>query len=140
MKKIILLLAVALTSTWLAQMVSARTVANNGADTATSIKLNSLQNRKESLQKEIKIQDAKRNREIAGVSAATLERMNDKQDSLCLELRSELADVILEIKELSQDVASPQLINQYNNLVNRKDSVASAPAKPAKKGAVGTEK
>lgn len=135
MKKIILSLAVVAMSLLMAQEVSAQTAAQPTAKNdsiATALRLNTLQGKKESLQKEIKVQDAKRNKQISGVLAETLEEMNNKQDSLCLGLRSELVDVILEIKELSPSVASPQLINQFNNLVNRPDSVATAPAQPAK--------
>ena len=135
MKKIILSLAVVAMSLSMAQEVSAQTAFQPTAKNdsiATALRLNTLQSKKESLQKEIKVQDAKRNKQISGVSAETLEEMNNKQDSLCLALRSELVDVILEIKELSPSVASPQLINQFNSLVNRPDSVATAPAHPAK--------
>lgn len=143
MKKIILSLAVVAMSLSVAQVNSApmttQPIEKNDS-TATALRLNTLQNKKKSLQKEIKVQDSKRNKQISGVSAETLEEMNNKQDSLCLALRSELVDVTLEIKELSPSVASPRLINQYNNLVNRRDSVATPsvqpqpaqPAKPAK--------
>lgn len=130
MKRIILSLAVVAMSLSMAQGISAHTAAKNDS-IATVLKLNTLQNKKESLQKEIKVQDARRNKQISGVSAETLDEMNNKQDSLCLALRSELVDVILAIKELSPEVTSPQLIDQYNNLVHRQDSVAPAPAQPA---------
>lgn len=141
MKKILLSIAIVAMSLSMAQEISAQTPTKNDS-IATAIRLHSLKERRESLQKEIKIQDAKRNKQISGVSAETMEEMNNKQDSLCLTLRSELVDVVIEIKELSPNVASPQLINQYNNLVNRPDSVTPAqtqpaepakPAKPAKK-------
>lgn len=140
MKKLIVLFAVVAISLSMAQEISAQTIAKNDS-IAIALRLNSLQNKKESFQREIKVQDSKRDRQISGVSAETLEKMNDKQDSLCLTLRSELVDVILEIKEISPNVASPQLINQYNNLVHKLDSVAPAsvqpvePTKPTKKGA-----
>lgn len=135
MKKIILSLAIVAMSLSMAQVVSAQTAAQTTVKNdsiATALRLNTLQSKKESLQKEIKVQDSKRNKQISGVSAETLEEMNNKQDSICLALRSELVDVILEIKEISPSVASPQLINQFNNLVNRPDSVATAPAQPIK--------
>ncbi len=131
MRKIILSLAVVAMSLSMAQAIFAQATANNDS-IATAIRLNILQNKKKSLQKEIKIQDFGRNKQISGVSAETLEEINNKQDSLCLALRSELVDVILEIKELSPGVASSRLINQYNNLVHRPDSVAPASAQPAK--------
>lgn len=95
---------------------------------ATAMKLKSLQSRKDKLEKEIKVEDGKRNSQITGVSPETLETMNNRQDSICLALRSELVDVILEIKELSSpEVATIQLLQQYNNLVNKKEK------NPAKK-------
>lgn len=135
MKKIILSLAIVAMSLSMAREVSAQVstdpVAKNDS-IATALRLNTLQSKKESLQKEIKVQDAKRNKQISGVTAETLEDMNNKQDSICLALRSELVDVILKIKEISPSVASPQLINQFNNLINRPDSVTPTPAKPTK--------
>lgn len=65
----------------------------------SAVKLDDLRSRRDDLHKLIKAEDAKRNRQTAGVSAATLEIMNDRQDSLCLELRSQLIDVVLQIKE-----------------------------------------
>ena len=133
MKKLILSLAVVAMSLSMTQINSAQTTSQSvlrNDSIATALRLNTLQNKKEVLQKEIKNQDSKRNRQIAGVSAETLEEMNNKQDSLCLALRSDLVDVILEIKELSPNVASPNLINQYNNLIHRPDSVAPASTQP----------
>lgn len=109
---------------------------------ATAVRLNGLQSKKNKLEKEIKVEDGKRNSQIAGVSPETLEIMNNRQDSICLALRSELVDVILEIKELYPDVTTPQLLQQYNNLVNRKDEnpakkeengQSTTTSKPAKK-------
>ena len=146
MKKIILPLAIVAMSLSMAHGISPQT-GTQPTDTqqanlqqviktdsiATALRLKTLQSKRESLQKEIKAQDAKRNKQIPGVSAETLEEMNNRQDSICLALRSELTDVILEIRELSPSVASPQLINQYNNLVNRPDSTAATtPARPIK--------
>jgi hypothetical protein len=131
MKKIIISFAAVVLSLSMVQAIYAQTITKNDS-TANTVRLNSLQYKKEALQKEIKAQDAKRNKQISGVSAETLEEMNEKQDSLCLALRSELMDVILEIKELSPNVTSTQLASQYNTLVNRPDSVASAPSRPSK--------
>ncbi len=122
MKKLILSFAVVLMSLSIAQEILAQTTAENDS-IKTALRLKTLQNKKESLQKEIKLQDSKRNKQISGVSAETMEEMNNKQDSVCLALRSELTEVLLEIKELSPSVTSPQLINQMNNLINRTDSI-----------------
>lgn len=86
---------------------------------AATLRLHGLQARREKLQQEIKVQDAKRNKQVAGVAPETLEEMNDRQDSVCLALRSQLMEVILEIKEVSPEVASPALLQQYNQLINK---------------------
>lgn len=107
--------------------MSPQTSTSRNDSIATAVRLNGLQSKKDKLEKKIKVEDGKRNSQITGVSPETLEEMNNRQDSICLALRSELVDVILEIKELSPDVATPQLLQQYNNLVNKKDE------NPAKK-------
>ena len=86
---------------------------------AATLRLHGLKARREKLQQEIKVQDAKRNKQVVGVAPETLEEMNDRQDSVCLALRSQLLEVILEIKEVSPEVASPALIQQYNQLINK---------------------
>lgn len=86
---------------------------------ATTLRLNGLQTKRDKLLNEIKTADAKRNKQMTGVAPETLEAMNDRQDSICLALRSELVDVILEIKEISPEVTSPVLLQQYNNLVGK---------------------
>lgn len=109
-----------------------------GSDSiAAELKMKSLQAHRDRLQTEIKIQDAKRNRQIAGVSPETLEEMNDLQDSLCLALRSQLMDVNLEIKEASSSVSSSALLQQFNNLVNKQaqtpaDSSSTTVQQPVK--------
>lgn len=101
--------------------VSAEETTNRNDSIATALRLNSLQAKRDKLQAEIKTQDSKRNRQLTGVSVETMEEMNERQDSLCLSLRSELVDVLLEIKELTPSFSSPLLIQQYNNLVHKKD-------------------
>lgn len=120
MNRIIISGVLAILAGFLSIDISAQTNASRNDSIATAVRLNSLQSKKEKLEKEIKVEDGKRNSQIAGVSPETLEAMNNRQDSTCLALRSELVDVILEIKELSPDVTTPQLLQQYNNLVNKK--------------------
>lgn len=97
------------------------------ADEATvnAIKVKELTLKKESLLKKIAAEDAKRDQSINGVAAETQEMLNDRQDSVCLALRSQLVSVNLELKELTADkpVAldpdSPTtiaIINQFNEL------------------------
>lgn len=84
--------------------------------------IKALHSKRDRLIKEIKSEDSKRNRQIAGVSPESMEIINDSQDSLCLALRSELTDVILEIKELSPGVDATALMQQYQNLI-KADSI-----------------
>ena len=101
--------------------VFAQSNAHKNDSIATVLLLKSLKYNRDRLQKKIEVEDGKRNKQISGVSAETLEEMNDRQDSVCLALRSELADVVLEIKELSSVIVSPKLMGMYNNLFNKKD-------------------
>lgn len=115
-----ILVAVALTGiSYLDAIAQSNTPRNDSI--ATALKLKGLQTKKEQLEKEIKVQDGKRNSQIAGVAPETMEEINNRQDSVCLALRSELVDVILEIKEITPIATPPQFIQQYNNLMNKKD-------------------
>ena len=101
-----------------------------------NLKLKMLQGKRENIQKRIKAEDAKRNRQIAGVSPERLEEMNDRQDSICLALRSELIDVTLEIKELTppvntQAIATP--LSQILNTRSQSESVQNDAQKPDRK-------
>lgn len=148
MRKIILMIAVMMLSFFMTQGMFAVSPVTNDS-TPKNLNLKALKIKKDSLQKAIKVEDSKRNRQIAGVSPETMERINIRQDSICLALRSELTDLNLEIREASAAFASPHLINQFNNLAHRTDSLAqpaasssapastsslpSKPTKPAKK-------
>lgn len=68
---------------------------------ATARRVESLKRQRADLQEQIRIADAKRNQKIEGVSADRLEQINLDQDSVCLQLRSQLTDVELELFELS---------------------------------------
>lgn len=106
--------------------------------TVNSIKIKNLKNQKAALQKQIAAEDKKRNAVIEGVSPETLEKRNESQDSICLELRSRLTTIELELKELGADNTTVQIAQQYNNLVhnNQQDStqveVQNTPATPVK--------
>lgn len=109
--------------------------------TVNAIKIKNLKNRKATLQKQIAVEDKKRNTVLEGVSPETLEKRNERQDSICLELRSELTCVELELKELGADNTNAQIVQQYSNLIHnhQQDSTQqttpskpTAPMKPSK--------
>jgi hypothetical protein len=85
---------------------------HDSAANAACIK--ALQTKRDSLSAIIKKEDAKRNTQLNGVSAEVLEEMNDRQDSVCLDLRSQLVDVQLEIWERSKGTLPTQLKQQLN--------------------------
>lgn len=84
---------------------------------ARFVKIKELKIKKDNLIKQIKMEDAKRDMSIDGVTFESQERLNDIQDSICLDLRSQLVSIELEIKELSpNDVAGA--INKHMNKLN----------------------
>lgn len=84
--------------------------------TYQAIKVKELQMRKQAIEKQIKQEDAKRDQILTGVSAESQEFINDKQDSICLDLRSQLVSVELELKELVPNKTVTTVINQLNIL------------------------
>lgn len=100
--------------------VCAQDVASKADTIAHTVKLKALHAKRDSLMQRINVEDAKRNTQINGVTPERQEELNNRQDSICLSLRSQLVDVVLEIKEIAPDVTTPQLIQQYNNLLGKK--------------------
>lgn len=84
--------------------------------TITSVRLHNLRAKSNKLQNEIRVQDAKRNQQVAGVSPESMEIINERQDSICLALRSELVDVMLEMKEIAPDKHNQPLLEQLNQI------------------------
>lgn len=119
MKQNIFLIVAIVIASFISNDMSAQTTPTRNDSIATTLRLKGLRDKREKLQNEIKVQDANRNKQMAGVTPETLEEMNDRQDSICLALRSELVDVMLEIKELSPEVTSPALLQQYGNLLHK---------------------
>lgn len=118
MKKCVLLLFVASMYSAMACAQEAATSKENPV--AGSVRMKSLQAKRDSLQQAIRVEDAKRNAQINGVTPERQEELNNRQDSICLDLRSQLVEVTLEIKEMAPDVATPQFMQQYNQLLGKK--------------------
>lgn len=95
---------------------SAQGLEQSHENTIQAIKIKELNLRKENIQKQIKIEDRKRNQAVNGVTTETQEMLNDRQDSICLELRSQLVDVELELKELVPDKTAAVIAGQLNIL------------------------
>lgn len=72
---------------------------------ATAIRIKVLKDKQLQLKKQIVAEDRKRNQQIEGVSFASLGQMNERQDSICIDLRSRLVSVELELKEVTSSKA-----------------------------------
>lgn len=64
------------------------------------IKIKELKQTEITLKKRIETEDKKRNQNIEGVSEVSMNAINERQDSICLELRSQVVDTCLQIREL----------------------------------------
>ena len=95
-----------------------------------TVKIKDLTAKRDSLKKQITIEDAKRGKVINGVTPETLESLNEKQDSICLDLRSRLVSVELQLKECVPDTTAAILVNQLNrlNLNQQEQGTANASA------------
>lgn len=67
--------------------------------TATALRIKALNHRKMQLQAQLVTENKKRNQKQQGVAYETMENINERQDSLCLAIRSEIVSVVLEIEE-----------------------------------------
>lgn len=87
----------------------------------TALKVRELKIRKQSLLQRIAAEDKKRNQVVSGVTPETQELINDRQDSICLDLRSQLVAVELEMEEIKPTKVEGQtnmapLLDQINAL------------------------
>lgn len=112
-------------------LASAQNQQPTADSTANALRIRSLKAQIEGLDKQIKQEDVKRNKTILGVKPEQLEVMNDRQDSVCLELRSQLTDKQLELKELTAKQAAAALSQQIN-VLQQAPSKPNTPAKPNK--------
>ena len=103
---------------------------NDSIMNAAQVKI--LTGKREQLKKKIATEDTKRNRVVSGVTPEVQETLNDEQDSICLELRSQLIAVELELKELVPDQTAITIINQLN-LSNQNHSSNSGTSTEVKK-------
>ena len=114
--------------------------AQTKADTVkVQIKIKELKQAEATLKKRIETEDNKRNRNIEGVSETSMDEMNLRQDSVCLDLRSQLVDVRLQVKELELSIKpdatlSPEQAasNLHQGLATIPAAANSNPGKPAK--------
>ena len=118
--------------------------AQTKADTVkVQIKIKELKQAEATLKKRIETEDKKRNRNIEGVSETSMDEMNQRQDSVCLDLRSKLVDVQLQVKELELSIkpdatlapeqAASNLHQGLATIPAAANSTSGKPAKPSKK-------
>lgn len=86
-----------------------------GQETSSTAKIKELNQRKAELERELAIAESKRNMSESGVAYDTQELLNIRQDSICLELRSELLEVELALKEQIPSKNINSLIEALNN-------------------------
>lgn len=104
-----------------------------GSDQVAAVKKKNLETRKADLQKQIAAEDKKRDMIFTDVSPKNQERLNEQQDSICLQLRSELVNIELEIGEIDRAAkASPQKVLQQAHEQTFRQEVQQA-LKPGKK-------
>lgn len=95
--------------------IAALSAQNNNSAAA---QLKYLQMQETKLQAQLKNEMAQRNITQDEASISALDEANDRQDSICYELRSQLTDVQLKIKEVKLQIGKEILLNKP---VNSKD-------------------
>lgn len=99
--KRILIIAIALTALSFVRVHAQQTLTQ--ADSTTlALRMKTLREQEALLKSEIDRQDKRRDNVVNGVSAEYQEYLNDRQDSICLDLRSRLVAVRLEMKEITE--------------------------------------
>ena len=103
--------------------------AQTKADTVkVQIKIKELKQTEATLKKRIETEDKKRNRNIEGVSETSMDEMNQRQDSVCLDLRSQLVDVQLQVKELELSIKPDATLSPEQAASNLHQGLATIPA------------
>lgn len=75
---------------------------NKATDIIKALKINELKIKRDNLKDQIANEDKKRNAFDLDIKPERQEDLNKQQDSVCLELRSKLTAIELEINELSK--------------------------------------
>lgn len=103
--------------------------AQTKADTVkVQIKIKELEQTEATLKKRIETEDKKRNRNIKGVSETSMDEINQRQDSVCLDLRSRLVDIQLQIKELELSIKPITTLTTEQAAANLHQGLATIPA------------
>ena len=103
--------------------------AQTKADTVkVQIKIKELKQTEATLKKRIETEDKKRNRNIEGVSETSMDEINQRQDSVCLDLRSQLVDVQLQVKELELSIKPDATLAPDQAASNLHQGLATIPA------------
>lgn len=92
------------------------------------VKIKELKQTELSLKKRIGMEDKKRDQHIEGVSEASMRELNERQDSVCLELRSQLVDVQLQVEELEQSIKPVSTLTTEQAAANLHQGLATMPA------------
>ena len=103
--------------------------AQTKADTVkVQVKIKELKQTEVTLKKRIEIEDKKRNQNIEGVSEISMNDINERQDSICLDLRSQLVDVQLQVKELVLSIKPVTTLTPEQAAANLHQGLAAIPA------------
>ncbi|MDE7456951.1 MAG: hypothetical protein K2M96_09650 [Prevotella sp.] len=111
-----------------------QTYAQTKADTIkVQVKIKELKQTELTLKKRIETEDKKRNRTIEGVSEISMSDINERQDSICLGLRSQLVDVQLQVKELELSI-KPVTLTPEQAAANLHQGLSTIPAASSNSG------
>lgn len=103
--------------------------AQTKADTVkVQVKIKLLKQTEATLKKCIETEDKKRKQNIEGVSETSMDVMNQRQDSICLDLRSQLVDVQLQIRELELSIKPDATLAPGQAAANLHQGLATIPA------------
>jgi Na+-translocating ferredoxin:NAD+ oxidoreductase RnfG subunit len=108
---------------------SAQTATTVNDTITNAIKVSQLIQRKAKIRQLLKVEDSKRNQTYNGVAPETQESLNDRQDSICLELRSQMVEVELELKEVNPDGMLPVATISTHNKINSSKATSSSGVK-----------